>query len=167
MEKKRGILLKLSGEDIAFLEGQGGKTKAIRSLITNAKERKEKQSKGIGDNFWNNILVPGDNHLRETYEAIVQIYILNGHSGGTIDYFLPKLVGYTGFDERTLSKHTRRLGNGGYLSFNQLSFRPTIRLVEGIKKEDFGDILTDFEFFLRKEKKYVDFLAENGERENE
>lgn len=158
MEKKRGILLKLSEEDIAFLEGQGGKTKAIKSLINNAKEEKEKQSKGIGDNFWDFVLIPADNHLCETYEAIVQIYVLNGHSGGTIDYFLPKLMGYTGFDEKTLIKHARKLGNAGYLSFDQLSFRPTLRLVESMKKEDFGSILSDFECFLRKEKMYVDFL---------
>ena len=169
MEKiKKGISAKLSMEDIELLNKLGGKTKGMEFLIGKYREgsdRKEGEEKGIESKFWGSLLVPIDHHLQETYAAIVETYILNGHSSGTIDYYIPKLIGKTGFDEKTITKHTRKLGNAGYIVFDGLSFRPTLRLIERMDENEFSEAFMEFEHFLRKEKNYVDFL-EPKESEN-
>ena len=158
---KKGISAKLSMEDIELLNKLGGKTKGMEFLIEKYRgglDGMEEEEKGIEAKFWGSLLVPIDHHLQETYVAIVETYILNGHSQGTIDYYIPRLIGKTGFDEKTITKHARKLGNAGYIVFNGLSFRPTLRLVEGMDKNGFSGVFMEFENFLRKEKNYVDFL---------
>lgn len=168
MKNKRAISVKLSEGDISFLEERGGKTKAIETLIKRYEggvNGEDEEGKGIEAMFWDSLLVPVDHHLQETYVAIVETYIQNGHSLGTIDYYIPRLIGKTGFDEKTITKHARKLGNAGYIVFNGLSFRPTLRLIERMDENVFSEIFMGFEHFLRKEKNYVDFL-ETKEPEN-
>ena len=159
MKKKRAVTLKLSEEDITFLEAQGGKTRAVESLIMTAKKEPGREEKrGIEGTFWDSIITPDDHNLKETYCGIAETFISNGFHSGTADYFLPILMGQTGFDQKTLIKHMRKLGSAGYLRFQQLNFRPTLRLAESINRKDFSETLLAFQNFIKKEKKYVDFL---------
>ena len=163
---KKGISAKLSMEDIELLNKLGGKTKGIELVIREYRERangiEDGEEKGIEGKFWDGLITPENMHLMETYRALVETYILNGHSLGTIDYYIPRLTGKTGFDEKTITKHIRKLGNAGYIVFNRLSFRPTLRLIERMGENEFSDIFMEFEHFLRKEKSYVDFLESKG-----
>ena len=164
MEKKRGIFLKLSEEDIAFLETRGGKTKAIKSLIGAAKKGEEKKEEGIESKFWNKVITPSDHHLQETYETIIESYIVGGQYSASIEYFRQEIVRKSGLDEKTIIKHLRTLVRNKYIAFQdmpssqQAIIRPTLRLVKGTTKEEFKDIYIDFGHFLRKEEDYVDFL---------
>lgn len=159
-KKKRTISLKLSEAHLAFLESKGGKTKAIESLIEEAQSAKSSKKKlGIETIFWNSIITPDDPHLQETYRGIVITYLMNGKNLGTIDYFLPILIGRTGFDQKTLSKHLRKLSGAHYIHWQQLQLRPTIRLCEGVNSEEFIDTLLKFQSFLKEENEYVDILS--------
>ena len=157
MKNKRPISVKLSEEDIEFLELRGGKTKAIESLIQGY--GKEREFDNIEERFWDKIISPGDPHLNETYVSLLESYISKGKRYGTIDYWLSILLGDTGLDQKTITKHLRKLNGGGYLTYTNFAFKPTLRLRDGVKREDFNDVFTEYESFLRNQKAYVDYFA--------
>lgn len=159
---KKTTTIRLSEEEITFLReyGRGKISDAVRELITEKKEKMEKgeeRKKAPDERFEESIIMPTDQHLRETYLSIVRIFIINGGRAGSIDYFLGRIAGDTGFDEGTIIKHVRKLGGSGYIKFVRGTlFRPTFRLVEGVTIEEFRELLRDYFDFIKQERSYSD-----------
>lgn len=160
-EEKKQISLRLGKNEIDLLQSLGGTTRGIKELINAHREKEEERKcrvKTIEEKFWDSIIVPVEPKMRQTYEAIVERFLKGKGRFGTVEYYQPAVMGRTGFDGETVIKHFRKLEGAGYIRFRDLSFRPTLRL-QGIKMEEFAEILTEFDNFLQRKEQYVDFLA--------
>jgi len=158
---KKQTAIRLEEEEITFLKeyGRGKISDAVRELIAEKKRRMEEgeQQKAPDEKFEAIIITPADPHLKDTYLAIVRRFVANGGRAGTIDYYLNKIVGDTGFDPATILRHVRKLGSSGYIRFvSGALFRPTFRLREGVTIEQFQELLRDYSDFIRQEQKYED-----------
>jgi len=174
---KKQTAIRLDEEEITFLReyGKGKISDAVRELIAEKKSRMEEgepHEKAPDERFEESIITPSDQRLRDTYMAIVRAFIANGGRAGSIDYYLPKIMGDTGYDSATVLKHVRKLGSSGYLKFvTGAAFRPTFRLVEGVTIERFKELLQEYTDFIKQKQKYADVwntaVKENDERESD
>ena len=172
---KKQTAIRLDEEEITFLReyGKGKISDAVRELIAEKKSRMEEgepHEKAPDEEFEDSIITPSDPHLKDTYMAIVRIFIANGGRAGSIDYYLPKIMGDTGHDSATVLKHVRKLGNSGYIKFvTGATFRPTFRLVEGVTIERFQELIQEYSDFIRQRQKYADVwnVAVKNERESD
>ncbi len=160
--KKQQIAIKLSEKDIAVLDSLGGKTKGIKHLINVYGTAAKKEKGSIEEQFYDMIIMPIEPHIRETYKTFVEIFIREGVHHGTIDYYGPKLSGYTGNDISTIRKHLRKLDATCFLRTSEasLSFYPTLRIREGIEREDFISIYDNFVEFVQSKGHYKDIGKE-------
>jgi len=172
---KKQTAIRLDEEEITFLReyGKGKISDAVRELIAEKKSRMEEgepHEKAPDEEFEESIITPSDPHLKDTYMAIVRIFIANGGRAGSIDYYLPKIMGDTGHDSATVLKHVRKLGNSGYIKFvTGATFRPTFRLMEGVTIERFKELIQEYSDFIRQRQKYADVwnVAVKNERESD
>jgi len=159
---KKQTAIRLDEEEITFLReyGKGKISDAVRELIAEKKSRMEEgeaREKAPDERLEESIITPSDPHLKDTYMAIVRIFIANGGRAGSIDYYLSKIMGDTGHDSATVLKHVRKLGNSGYIKFvTGATFRPTFRLVEGVTIERFQELIQEYSDFIKQKQKYAD-----------
>ena len=159
---KKTMAVRLEEEEITFLReyGRGRISDAVRELIAEKKRRMEEgeaRQKAPDERLEESIIVPSDSHLKDTYLAIVRAFIANGGRAGSIDYFLSKIMGDTGYDSTTALKHVRKLGSSRYIKFiSGATFRPTFRLVEGVTIEQFRELISDYSDFIRQKRRYAD-----------
>mgnify|MGYP000262267881 CR=1 FL=1 len=159
---KKMTAVRLEEEEIAFLReyGRGRISDGVRELIAEKKSRMgegEAREKAPDERLEESIITPSDPHLKDTYMAIVRIFIANGGRAGSIDYYLSKIMGDTGHDSATVLKHVRKLGNSGYIKFvTGATFRPTFRLVEGVTIERFQELIQEYSDFIKQKQKYAD-----------
>jgi len=163
MGSKKFTGIRLDEEELAFLRelGKGKISTAVRELIAEKKRRleegEEAREKAPDERFFDCLISPSDPHLKETYMAIVRIFVANGGRAGSVDYFLSKVMGDTGHDSATVLKHIRKLGSSGYIKFvSGATFRPTFRLADGISVEHFQKLLTDYSDFIKQNQKFAD-----------
>jgi len=161
---KKQTAIRLEEEEITFLKeyGRGKISDAVRELIAEKKRRMEEgeQQKAPDERFEESIITPTDPHLKDTYLAIVRTFVANGGRAGSIDYYLSRIVGDTGYDPATILKHVRKLGSSGYIKFvSGALFRPTFRLMEGVTIEQFQELLRDYSDFIRQKQRYEDVWA--------
>jgi len=170
---KKMTAIRLEEEEISFLKeyGRGRISDGVRELIAEKKNRMEVnvREKTPDEQFEASIITPSNPHLKDTYMAIVRAFIANGGRAGSIDYYLAKIMGDTGHDSATISKHIRKLNSSGYIKFvSGAAFRPTFRLTEGVTIERFQELLQEYSDFIRQEQKYADVWdAIENERESD
>ena len=173
---KKQTAIRLDEEEITFLReyGKGKISDAVRELIAEKKSRMEGESleKAPDERFEDSIITPSDPHLKDTYMAIVRAFIASGGRAGSIDYYLGKIMGDTGYDSATVLKHVRKLGSSGYLKFvTGAAFRPTFRLVEGVTVERFKELIQEYSDFIKQKQKYADVwnvaVGKNDKRESD
>jgi len=174
---KKTMAVRLEEEEITFLReyGRGRISDAVRELIAEKKRRMEEgeaRQKAPDERLEESIIVPSDSHLKDTYLAIVRTFIANGGRAGSIDYYLNRIMGDTGYDSATVLKHVRKLGSSGYIKFvSGATFRPTFRLVEGVTIEQFRELINDYSDFIRQKQRYADVwintIGEGNDTERE
>jgi len=173
---KKMTAVRLEEEEVTFLKeyGRGRISDGIRELIAEKKSRMESSAreKAPDERFEDSIIAPSDQHLKDTYMAIVRAFIANGGRAGSIDYYLGKIMGDTGYDSATVLKHVRKLGSSGYLKFvTGAAFRPTFRLIEGVTVEQFKELIQEYSDFIKQKQKYADVwnvaVEGNDERESD
>lgn len=154
---------KVSEEEKKFLERYGGgPAKAIRRLIEEKMKELQVESlekeieKAADERFYELILLPGDLFLRDTYQAFLERFILSGGRMGSLEYHMSSLCGLTGFDDKTIRKHFKKLSSLGFVKSDGVLFRPTLRLKEGVDRESFKAVYADFVDFLQLKGKYED-----------
>ncbi|MCD6213971.1 MAG: hypothetical protein J7J46_03225 [Candidatus Desulfofervidus sp.] len=160
------VSVRLDEEEIAYLEKLGGKTKGIKLLIEYHKKgiNEEKRELDPAERFYQCIILPTDQRLRETYQCFLELFIEMGGRKASLDYYAPHITGRTGFDEKTVRKHFRKLSSLKFVRHDGLLFRPTLRLKEGFAIEDFEKPYRDFVDFLQAKGVYRDIGMDLWER---
>ena len=166
--KRKMTSVKLSEEERVFLEevGHGRIAAGIRNLIQEKKERIEGKEikKEIDERFWECVVLPEDAHSRETFCAFVNVFIGAGEIWGALDFYMSRICSMTGYDENTVRKHFRRLGGYGYLKWNNVVMRPTLRLHNEVDKEKFKELYEEYVEFILRKGKFVDIGEELWEK---
>jgi len=160
------VSARLDEEEIEYLEKLGGKTKGIKLLIEYHKNsiNEEKRELDPAERFYQYIILPADQRLRETYQSFLELFIETGGRKASLDYYAPHITGRTGFDEKTVRKHFRKLASLKFVKHDGLLFRPTLRLREGFAAEDFEKPYKDFVDFLQARGIYRDIGIDLWER---
>ena len=166
MRMAKMISVRLDEEEIEYLEKLGGKTRGIKLLIEYHKKgvSEEKQELDPAERFYQCIILPADQRLRETYQCFLELFIEMGGRKASLDYFASRICGRTGFDEKTVRKHFRKLSSLKFVKHDGLLFRPTLRLREGFTTEDFEKPYRDFVDFLQARGVYRDIGIDLWER---
>lgn len=164
---KTQTAIRLSDGDKAFLEETGGVSKSVRDLIAEKRERMEgaKKEKTAEEKFMERIIVPGEGHLSDLYQAFLVAYIKRGRRRGSLDYYEPSLCGTTGYDGATVRKIFRKLNSSGFVKSEGFLFRPTIRLVNKEAHDGFQEIYEDYAMFVQKVEQYQDWLEDDEQHE--
>lgn len=160
MNTKQQIAVKLSEDDIEFLNGFGGKTKAIEALIKEKRDeisgKTKKQKRSPFEQLYEYLYTPGVPYLNDLYMAMFKTYLRRRMRGGTMDYWLPPLRILTGSNDETISKNTRKLASGGFVVGEGNLIRPTIRKNHDVKTEELGILLREAIDWVFKQSDYVD-----------
>ena len=161
------VSVRLEDKDVEYLEKLGGKTKGIKLLIEYHKKgiNEEKQELDPAERFYQYIILPTDQRLRETYQSFLELFIEMGRRKASLDYYAPYITGRTGFDEKTIRKHFRKLASLKFVKHEGLLFRPALRLKEGFAIEDFEKPYRDFVDFLQERGAYKDIGTDLWENE--
>lgn len=163
------ISVRLDDKDVEYLERLGGKTKGVKLLIEYHKKgiNEEKRELDPAERFYQYIILPTDQRLRETYQSFLELFIEMGGRKASLDYYVPYITGRTGFDEKTVRKHFRKLASLKFVKHDGLLFRPALRLKEGFAIEDFKKPYRDFVDFLQERGAYKDIGTDLWENERE
>jgi len=169
MRMTKLVSVRLDEDDIAYLEKLGGKTQGIKLLIDYHRNSANQEQPELdpAERFYQYIILPADQRLRETYQCFLELFIEMGGRKASLDYFAPHICGRTGFDEKTVRKHFRKLSSLRFVKHDGLLFRPTLRLKEGLATEDFKQPYADFVDFLQARGIYKDVGSDLWERNNE
>ena len=161
---KTQTAIRLSDADKAFLGEMGGLSKGVRDLIAEKRERMEgaKKKKTAEEKFMERIIIPGEGHLSDLYQAFLVSFIKGGNKRGSIDYYEPRLCGTTGYDGATVRKMFRKLSSSGFIKSEGFLFRPTIRLVNQEAHKGFQEVYEDYAMFIQKAEQYQDWLEDDG-----
>ena len=164
MKIKQQIAVKLSADDIEFLNGLGGKTKAIEVLIREKRDeisgKTNKQKRSPFEQLYDSLYTPGIPYLNDLYLAIFKTYLRRGMRGGTMDYWMPPLRFLTGSNDETISKNIRKLASGGFVVGEGQLIRPTIRKNQDIKTDELSALLREAIDWVFKQSDYVDIHDE-------
>jgi len=163
------ISVRLDDKDVEYLERLGGKTKGVKLLIDYHKKgiNEKKRELDPAERFYQYIILPTDQRLRETYQNFLEFFIEMGGRKASLDYYAPYITGRTGFDEKTVRKHFRKLASLKFVKHDGLLFRPALRLKEGFTIEDFEKPYRDFVDFLQERGVYKDIGTDLWENERE
>lgn len=150
--------LRISEKDKAFLDGLGGVSKGIRLLIEEKRKKMEGEElqKTPEEKFFESILLPEDTRGRDTYKAFLALFIKNNARKGSLDFYVPKLAGMVGYDEKTVRKHFRKLEAAGYVKSYGMLFAPTIRVSEDMDVEVVKNTFKEYLMFLKSKGVYQD-----------
>jgi len=160
------ISVRLDEKELNYLQKLGGTTKGIKLLIEyhkNCTNEKEQKLDPV-EQFYQCIILPSDQRLRETYQCFIELFIEIGGQKATLDYYAPHISGRTGFDEKTVRRHFRKLSSLKFVKHDGLLFRPTLRLKEGITIENFENSYKNFVNFLRAREVYKDIGVDLWEK---
>lgn len=164
MKTKQRVEIRLSEDDTEFLNGLGGKTKAVEALIQEKRDeisgKTKKQKRSPFEQLYDTLYTPGVPYLNDLYMAIFTTYLRRGMRGGTMDYWLPPLRILTGSNDETLSKNTKKLASGGFVVGEGQLIRPTIRKNHDIKTEELSALLREAIDWVFKQSDYVDLHDE-------
>lgn len=160
MKTKQQIAIRLNEDDIEFLNGLGGKTKAIKALIQEKRDeisgKTNKQKRSPFEQLYDNLYTPGVPYLNDLYLAILKTYLRHRMRSGTMDYWIPPLRVLTGSNDETISKNTRKLASGGFIVGEGQLLRPTIRKNHDIKTDELSTLLFGAIDWVFKQSDYVD-----------
>lgn len=160
MKTKQQIAVKLSENDIVFLNGLGGKTKAIEVLIQEKRDeisgKTKKHNRSPFEQLYDNLYTPGVPYLNDLYLAIFKTYLRRKMRAGTMDYWMPPLRFLTGSNDETISKNIRKLASGGFIVGDGQLIRPTIRKNQDIKTDELSILLREAIDWVFKQSDYVD-----------
>ena len=108
------------------------------------------------------IYIPSDKNMKATYTAFLNSYIRRGLGPAGIGYFVDRIMGDTGFDDKTVRKHFKKLVSIGFIKrFPNMVFRPTLRLRGDVSAEQFTKTLEDYTAFINTTEGYKDFWEDD------
>lgn len=114
------------------------------------------------DRLLNSIHIPSDKNMKATYTAFLNSYIRRGLGPAGVGYFIDRIMGDTGFDDKTVRKHFKKLVSIGFIKpFNNMTFRPTLRLRAGVSSDQFTKTLEDYTAFINTTEEFEDFWGDD------
>lgn len=159
------VNVRLDNSQIKTLELLGGNKKGISYLIDKYESTITPEGAiNPEEAFFKSIYLPVDKNMRSTYIAYLNTYIKKGVRSEGIGYSMNTIIGNTGFDDKTIRKHFRKLVSVGFIkSVDGSMFRPTLRILDNIPPSLFSQVLEDYTAFIRGKEDYTDFLGDEDE----